>query len=211
MINEIRSIINSAIRHITGDIARESKNIIEWVARVDKNTGMGLKYYKLLSYDGKPIYPADCHDQMLSDDGLHEFHCNHDILVGDYIRVIDETYHMGMAKVVKRVFGLNGKVMYLYCVNADEKDDYLFSFMYDNDCKVWLNDHRKEVETIMQEAKEKPSEGAHKIVIKMIETGNIEKLTSVDYWNIISHTKSIVYPLLGLEYHRPARSEFEMY
>lgn len=206
----IMDAIDNAVRLIKECVSRESKEVIDWCARIDKKTGRGLKYYKLLSYDGRAIYPADCHDMMMSDDTLHEFRCNHDILVGDYIRVIDETYHMGMAKVVKRVFSANDKTMFLYCVNVDEQDDYLYTFQYERDCKDWFDYNKKDIEAKMERCKDNLEMCAHTIVVDLVKQVNVEKRTSVDYWNILSRTKEIVYPLFGLEYQRPSRYSFDM-
>ncbi len=170
----------------------------------------GLKHYRVISYNDLPVYAKECRDAINGndDDTLYSFDSSHDIQVGDYIRAYDNAYYMGMTKVVKRVYDWNNRCVYLYCVKDNEKDDFVFSDEYKNFCNEYLVTHRKEIDKIMDENKDRPTAGLYRVVQRIVDAADLETRSSVDWWNKREVTESLIAPELKVEHHRPARWEF---
>lgn len=133
---------------------------------------------------------------------LYEFTTFYDVQPGDYIRIIDSHYFMGMAKVVRRVFSDQCPSATLYCERVDPRCDYVFTKQYEVDL---IKAVIKEVKAGKFKEGEEPD---YDDVYKIIEALTSNR-TSVDYWNVRNRTYEILSDLLHFDYHRPGRLEFE--
>lgn len=163
-----------------------------------------LKHYKVVSVDKAPLYPLDCYDgtNLHEDEDYFRFSTSHDIMVGDKIRVYDDTYHMGMAVVVGRVYAWNDNVVILQCRNCNKREDYIFTNEFEELCKKYIReDDVEKIRTGNDKLKNELCRDIYDLCAR--------HRTTVDHWNVFNRIKEIVFPLLGLEYHRPERWEFE--
>lgn len=193
------------------DIKSKFTDIYNHLTRIYEKLN-GIKSYKVIanSYDS-PIYGSDCHEDRSAfgyDETIYSFKSNQDIQVGDFIRVYDDTYHMGVTRVIKRVYDWNSHAMFLFCVKDDEKNDFIFSGIYANLCSNHLSAHKDEVNKIMEENKSNPRVALNLIARQMVEK-YAERRSCLDWWNKENHTKLILSDMLGIEYHRPERWEFD--
>ncbi len=158
--------------------------------------------YHLINVGKGSLFP-ECQADFYKPD-LYEFTTFHDVQPGDYIRIIDNHYFMGMAKVVGRIFSDQWPSATLLCERVDPTCDYVFTKQYEADLI-------KEVINAVKKCKfkegEKPNQDDVYEIVKKLTSNR----TTVDYWNVNNRTHEILSELLHFDYHRPGRLEFEDY
>lgn len=156
--------------------------------------------YQLINVGKGSLFP-ECQADFYKPN-LYEFETFYDVQPGDYIRITDNHYFMGMAKVVRRVFSDQYPSATLYCERVDPRCDYVFTKQYEVDLiKVVI---KKVKAGKFKEGVEPDNDVVHNI-IETLTNGK----TSVDYWNVRNRTDEILSDLLHFDYHRPSRLEFE--
>ena len=156
--------------------------------------------YHLINIGSGSLFP-ECQADYCKPD-LYEFDSYVDIIPGDFIRIIDNHYFMGMAKVVRRVVSDQYPSVSLYCERVDPRCDYVLTKQYEVEL---IKAVIEKVKTGEFKESEEPD---NDVVYNIIETLTNGK-TSVDYWNVRNRTYEILSDLLHFDYHRPSRLEFE--
>ena len=85
--------------------------------------------YHLINIGSGSLFP-ECQADFFKPN-LYEFDSYVDIIPGDFIRIIDNHYFMGMAKVVRRVLSDQCPSVSLYCERVDPRSDYVFTKQYE--------------------------------------------------------------------------------
>ena len=156
--------------------------------------------YHLINIGSGSLF-TECQADFYKPD-LYEFESYVDIVPGDFIRIIDNHYFMGMAKVVRRVLSDQYPSVSLYCERVDPRCDYVFTKQYEVEL----------IKAVIEKVKtgefKEGEEPDYDVVNNIIETLTNGK-TSVDYWNVRNRTYEILSDLLHFDYHRPSRLEFE--
>ena len=144
-------------------------------------------HYNLVSANEEKLFP-NCVEDYAGYFSRYSYDSVAELFPGDYIRVTDDNYNIGMAKVIKRISSgyYNGQIT-LVCENVDPEDDYVFSVNYEEDVKQYIKNHRKSV-TIG----EMPDSDFIGVLMDSLTMGK----TTVDHVIVIQRTHKILAKIL---------------
>ena len=166
------------IKHYLKDHSKSINQILDKQNNPEQKTFT----YKLISANGEKLFPS-CVEDYAGYFNRYEYESLVELFPGDYIRVTDDNYGMGMAKVVKRVYDSNYHTMYLICENMDPMNDYIYTTDYEDAVNRFVDNN-------IQSFKhgEVPSADVLGNLIDILTTGR----TMIGHWNILQRTHEIL-------------------
>lgn len=161
---------------------KEHGKSINQISSKQNNPKPQVFEYTLISSNGEKLFP-DCVEDYMGYFNRHTYESLIELFPGDYIRVTDNNYGMGMAKIVKRVYDKSSHTMYLICENMNPMDDYIYTEAYETavnefvDCNKQLFNHG-----------EHPSGDVLGKTVDILTAGR----TTISHWNILQRTLEIL-------------------
>lgn len=166
---------------------KEHSKSINQILTKQSNPEQKMFKYKLVSVNGEKLFP-NCVEDYMGYFSRYEYESLVELFSGDYIRVTDDNYGIGMAKVVRRVYSSNYHTMYLVCENMDPTDDYIYTIDYEIAVNEFV-DHNKQ----LFKYGELPSADTIGSLVDKLTTGK----TMVDHWNVLQRTHELLEKKLG--------------
>lgn len=139
-------------------------------------------HYYLVSSNGEKLFP-NCIEDDIGYFSRYEYESIVELFPGDCIRVTDDNFGMGMAKIVGKIYNASYHSVYLICENMDPMIDYIYTPGYEKAVSEFVD---RSTRTFKHG--ERPSSEAVGDIIEVLTKGR----TTIDHWNVLQRTNEIL-------------------
>jgi hypothetical protein len=190
--------ICEGIKNMVSNMFDTVKEIRSMCKTISSYTCEGYSY-KLVTKDGTWLFPEECYRHVQDDRCLDEFQSPVNIMVGDLIRVVSDSWDVGVAVVKQRVYNASYHCIYLVCERVTEDPDYIYTDAFKDrmlslfdKIKAGIENRADEPKYYLKDDREKLQETISNV------SKSLRDVTTVSYPILRDYVEKLIYEHLEL-------------